>query len=289
MGFDKVKILVCVKQVPDAEAPIGIAGDGRSLAVSAGDWRMNRFDEFAVEEALRIRESAPGSVVEAVSVGPARAVAVLRRALAMGADEAFHILREEVEDPLPGDVAAWIAAAVRGRGHDLILTGVMSEDAMHAQTGPVLAELLGIPCATAVIAVRLCPENGVLREENKASHEKREISPGTGGVCPQPCFIRVERELEGGLREVLEMPLPALIAVQSGINRPRYPALSHVLRARSQPVPIVPVGALPSPPRRERILRLAWTEPSGKALFLTGTPAEKAERLAALFREKALL
>ncbi len=169
MGFDKVKILVCVKQVPDAEAPIGIAGDGRSLAVSAGDWRMNRFDEFAVEEALRIRESAPGSVVEAVSVGPARAVAVLRRALAMGADEAFHILREEVEDPLPGDVAAWIAAAVRGRGHDLILTGVMSEDAMHAQTGPVLAELLGIPCATAVIAVRLCPENGVLREENKAS------------------------------------------------------------------------------------------------------------------------
>jgi electron transfer flavoprotein beta subunit len=282
-----VKILVCVKQVPDAETQIRIAADGRSLLIGENDWRMNRFDEFAVEEALRIRESVPGSVVEAVSVGPARAAAVLRRALAMGADEALHILREEEEDPLPGDVAAWIAACIHGRGHDLILTGVMSEDAMHAQTGPILAERLGIPCATAVMAVRLCPETGALREENSTSPEKRGIEAGR--TFPQPRVIRVERELEGGLREALDMPLPALIAVQSGINRPRYPALSHVLRARSQPLLTVPVGTLPAPPRRERIVRLAWTEPSGKALFLTGTPAEKAERLAALFREKALL
>ena len=282
-----MKILVCIKQVPDAETQIRIAADGRSLLIGENDWRMNRFDEFAVEEALRIRESVPGSVVEAVSVGPARAAAVLRRALAMGADEALHILREEEEGPLPGDVAAWIAACIHGRGHDLILTGVMSEDAMHAQTGPILAERLGIPCATAVMAVRLCPETGALREENSTSPEKRGIE--VGRTCPQPRVIRVERELEGGLREALEMPLPALIAVQSGINRLRYPALSHVLRARSQPLLTVPVGTLPAPPRRERIVRLAWTEPSGKALFLTGTPAEKAERLAALFREKALL
>ena len=85
------------------------------------------------------------------------------------------------------------------------------------------------------------------------------------------------------------MPLPALITVQSGINRPRYPALSHVLRARSQPLHTVPAGTLPAPPRRQRVVRLAWTEPSGKTLFLAGTPTEKAERLAALFREKALL
>ena len=149
-----MKILVCVKQVPDAEMQIRIAAGGRHLLIGKNDWRMNRFDEFAVEEALRIRESVPGSVVEAVSVGPARAVAVLRRALAMGADEALHILREEEEDPLPGDVAAWIAACIHDRDYDLILAGVMSEDAMHAQTGPILAERLGIPCATAVMAVR---------------------------------------------------------------------------------------------------------------------------------------
>ena len=85
------------------------------------------------------------------------------------------------------------------------------------------------------------------------------------------------------------MPLPALMTVQSGIDRPRYPALSNVLRARSQPLFTVPVGALPAPPRRERVVGLAWAEPSGKAIFLTGTPAQKADRLAALFREKALL
>jgi electron transfer flavoprotein beta subunit len=290
----EVKILVCIKQVPDAEAPVRIGAEGRSLVVGEGAWRMNRFDEFAVEEALRIRETFPGTRVEVLSVGPPRAAEVLRRALAMGADEALHILREEEEDPFPGDVAAWVAACIHGRGHDLILTGVMSEDAMQAQTGPILAELLGIPCATAVIAVRLCPEAGAPREENGTPPEKREIGVGRRPrdaecACPQPGVIRVERELEGGLREALEMPLPALITVQSGINRPRYPALSHVLRARSQPLLTLRADELPDPPRRERVVRIAWTEPSGKALFLTGTPAEKAERLAALFREKALL
>jgi electron transfer flavoprotein beta subunit len=272
-----LKILVCVKQVPDDEAPIGIAADGRSLAVRAGEWRMNRFDEFAVEEALRIRETAPGAIVETVTVGPARADAVCRRALAMGADEALHILCDE-ENPLPGDVAAWIAAAVCGRGHDLILAGVMSEDAMNAQTGPILAERLGIPCATAVIALSLRPATGL-------SGEKDGIPPAS----PRPASVRVERELEGGFREALEMPLPALMTIQSGINRPRYPALSHVLRARSQPLLTVPAGELPAPPRRERVVGISWTEPSGKALFLAGAAAQKAERLAALFREKALL
>jgi electron transfer flavoprotein beta subunit len=145
-----VKILVCVKQVPDAETQIRIAAGGRCLLIGENDWRMNRFDEFAVEETLRIRESVSGSVVEAVSIGPARTVAVLCRALAMGADEALHILREEEENPLPGDVAAWIAACIHGRGYDLILTGVMSEDVMHAQTGPILAGMRGSQCIVAI-------------------------------------------------------------------------------------------------------------------------------------------
>ena len=257
-----MKILVCIKQVPDADAPIRIGADGRSFAVTGGAWRMNRFDEFAVEEALQIREAFPGTVVEALSVGPARASAVLRRALSLGADEAIHILWEGEEEPLPGEVAALIAAYVRDRGYDLILAGVMAEDDMQAQTGPMLAERLGLPCATAVVAETI-PPNGMT--------------------------IRVERELEGGLREALEMPLPALLALQSGINRPRYPALSHVLRARTQPLMTVRAGDLPAPPRRERVVLLFLPAPGAKTLFLTGTPAEKAERLAELFREKALL
>jgi len=273
-----MRILVCVKQVPDPEAPVGIARDGLSLSVGDGDWRMNRFDEFAVEEALRMREAGASGIVEAVTVGPARAAAVLRRALAMGADEGLHILCGE-EGRLPGDVAAWIAAAVRGRGDDLILTGAMSEDSMHAQTGPILAERLGLPCVTAVIAARLLPDAAAGPSGQS----------GTGGNRLRPSFIRVERELEGGLREALELPLPAVIAVQSGINRPRYPALSHVLRARSQLLHTVSVEALPAPPRRERVVGLAWAAPSGKTLFLAGTPGQKADRLAALLGQKALL
>jgi electron transfer flavoprotein beta subunit len=257
-----VRILVLVKQTPAAEADIGISGDGASVLVRENDWRMNRFDEFAVEEALRIREAVPGSSVEAVSVGPPRVATVLRRALAMGADEAVHLLYDGDQELFPGDTASLLASLVRDRSFGLVVAGVMSEDAMHGQTGPMLAELLGISCATAVVALRIFPEEG---------------------------RITVERELEGGLREGLELPLPALIAVQSGINRPRYPALSHLLRSRSQPVLTVRADALPEPPRRERLLGLAWPIPSGKALFLEGSAQDKAERLAGIFSERALL
>jgi electron transfer flavoprotein beta subunit len=258
-----MKLLVCVKRVPDAEALLDIAPDGRSVVVAPDGRRMNRFDVFAVEEALRIKTAFPGATVEAITVGPAGAADVLRRALAMGADGGIHILFKEGEaDPLPAVVAALIAACVRDRGYDLILAGVMAEDDMQAQTGPLLAEGLGIPCATAVVAETLTPDGKQ---------------------------IRVERELEGGRRAALEMPLPALIAVQSGINRPRYPALSHVLRSRTQPLETVPAETLPVPFRRERILRLIRPESSGKALFLSGTAQEKANRLAELFRERALL
>lgn len=256
-----MKILVLVKQTPDAEADVRIADDGGSLLVRDKDWRMNRFDEFAVEEALRIREAFPESSVDAVSVGPPRVVAVLRRALAMGANEAFHIPYEGYQDVFPGETASLIAAFAGSRSYDLILAGVMSEDAMHAQTGPMVAEMLNVPCATAVVAQKMVEEG------------KR---------------IVVERELEGGLREGLELPLPALIAVQSGINRPRYPALSHVLRSRSQPIMTVPADALPTPCRHVRLVSLASPEPSGKGFFLEGTQAEKAERLAEIFTARAL-
>lgn len=253
-----MKILVLVKQVPDPEADVRIAEGGGSLLVRDNDWRMNRFDEFAVEEALRIREAFPGSSVEAVSVGPPRVVTVLRRALAMGVNDAVHIQYEGYQDVLPGETASLLSAFAGSRSYDLILAGVMSEDAMHGQTGPMVAEMLGIPAATAVVAEKV-----------------------------EAASIVVERELEGGLREGLEMPLPALIAVQSGINRPRYPALSHVLRARSQPIQTVTADALPDPPRRERLVLLAPPAPSVKALFLEGTAAQKAERLANIFSERA--
>ncbi|MHB8829486.1 MAG: electron transfer flavoprotein subunit beta/FixA family protein [Syntrophales bacterium] len=255
-----MRMLVLVKQTPAAEAEIGISEDASAVLVGENCWRMNRFDEFALEEALRIREAFPGSSVEAVSVGPLRVAAVLRRALAMGADKAIHILQDGNQYLFPDCLAFLMAAFVRDNSFDLILAGVMSEDAMQGQTGPMLAEMLGMPCATAVVAQRMA--NG---------------------------RITVDRELEGGFRERLEMPLPALIAVQSGINRPRYPALSHVLRSRSQPLLTIPADTLPEAPRRQRLSGLAWPAPSEKALFLEGTAERKAESLAGIFAGRALL
>jgi electron transfer flavoprotein beta subunit len=180
----------------------------------------------------------------------------------MGANEAIHILRAGRQDVFPGEVASLLASFARSRSYDLILSGAMSEDAMHGQTGPMLAEMLGISCATAVAAESVSPERD---------------------------RITVERELEGGLREGLELPLPTLIAVQSGINRPRYPALSHVLRARSQPVLTIAADTLPEPPRRERLAGLSLPASSGKALFLEGTAEQTAQRLAEIFGERAFL
>jgi electron transfer flavoprotein beta subunit len=256
-----MNIVVCIKQVPDT-MDVRIDPKTNTLVRDGVPSILNPFDEFAVEEALRIKAAFPGTTVEAISVGPSGAADILRRALAMGADSGTHILHEGEPDPLPGEVAALIAAHVRGRSYDLILAGVMAEDGMHAQTGPMLAEQLEFPCATAVMAETISPDGKI---------------------------ARVERELEGGRREALEMPLPALITVQSGINRPRYPALSHVLRSRTQPLTTLRAEALPVEPRRERVVRITLPAPSGKALFLKGTAQEKAERLADLFREKALL
>ena len=168
----QMRILVLVKQTPDAEASTGIAGDGMSLVVRESDCRMNGFDEFAVEEALRIREPLPGSSVDAASVSPSRVAAVLRRALAMGTDEGIHILYEEPLEPFPRIVTSLLTAFARDRSYDLILAGVMSDDAMHAQTGPMVVELLGIPCATAVVAERLSPDNRRISVERERQQKR---------------------------------------------------------------------------------------------------------------------
>jgi electron transfer flavoprotein alpha/beta subunit len=133
---------------------------------------------------------------------------------------------EENANPMPSEISALLAAWAGGRGYDLILAGTLSEDDMHGQTGPMVAAHLDWPWATS--AVRL------------------DVHPGEEAGREGPC-IGVEREVEGGRREILAIRLPALVAVQSGINRPRYPALSHVLRARSQGLTEVPSDTLPAP------------------------------------------
>ncbi len=264
-----MKILVCVKQILDPESVFRISASGERIEVGPGAlFRMNRYDEFALEEALRIREAFPGTRIDALSAGPERTAQTVRRALEMGADEGIHLVLSDECYRTPFEIASLIGAYARDRQYDLILAGVMAEDDMQAQVGPMLAEILGYPGVTAVISIRLPHPSGA---------------------------IHVERELEGGRREAFELTLPALLTLQSGINRPRYPALSHVLRARSQALITIDAAQTPAADPfsltapREWIVNLEEPAPLKTGVILPGSPMEKAEKLLWILQERALL
>ncbi|HPQ42756.1 MAG TPA: electron transfer flavoprotein subunit beta/FixA family protein [Syntrophales bacterium] len=256
-----MKILVCVKQVPDSDGAISIS-TSESRVVFEGTYRMNRFDEYALEEALRIREKISVETIDIVSVGPVRVESTIRKSLEMGASRGFHIFIEGEEHMNPFETATRIASFAGREGYDLILTGVMAEDDMQSQVGPMIAEMLGYPSASSVISEDIDQEKGILY---------------------------AEREIESGMRECIEMQLPALITVQSGINRPRYPALSHVLRARSQRITVLTENPGEEPAKREKIVTFRYPETTSKGLFLEGETREKARELMQILHERTII
>jgi electron transfer flavoprotein beta subunit len=267
-----LKILVCIKQIiaPEfAESPgrpeiKGGIEELFPLTMPPPDddcYRFNPFDEYAVEEALRIRDSFPDVTVDALSLGPKRCRRVLLRALEMGANNAILLHLDRPASLTPFETASVLAGYLRDKDYDLILTGVMAEDGMNGQTGQLVAALLEMPCATAVISERLLSPRGP---------------------------VYVEREEDGGERTAYEICLPAVLTIQSGINRLRYPALSHVLRARTQEIATLDAAPLlPAP--RERIADVSRTESSTMCTFLAGTPAEKAGQFLDFCRQKGFL
>ena len=246
-----MKILVCIKPITESTS----ANMPRSQHI-----RMNRFDEFALEEALMIREAAGNVSVEAISVGPEQSVQVLRRAMGMGADRCIHILT--TDDPFRNafSTASLIAEYARNKQYDLILTGAISEDLMQGQVGPMLAEMLSLPSATAVISTRLS--------------------------LP---YINVEREIEGGSREAWEIRLPAVLSIQTGINKPRYPSLSQMLRAAKSQPEIIREESLGKPRIRQIVADTDIARKQRSGLVLTGNSEQKAAALITIFRDKGFL
>ena len=261
-----MKLLVCVKQVPDSKKRISINREGSWIAdKDKTTFRMNRFDEFALEEALLIRDHISHeqpTTIDAVSIGPPRANLTLKKAMAMGADEGIHILADDHGYMSPFDTASLIAAYAKDKEYDMILTGVMAEDDMHCLVGQFIAEQFGYPCATSVIHQRII-DNG--------------------------SRISVERVIESGRRECLRLNLPAVLTIQSGINTPRYPSLSNVIRARDQEIISIDAERLHTPEKREELVSLAYPEPSLKGLFIEGTQREKAQALLRILHEKSFI
>jgi electron transfer flavoprotein beta subunit len=258
-----MRVLVCIKQVTDSSDTLRINEQTGLLSYPADTaFRMNRFDEFALEEALVIKEGFPGTLVDALSVGPERVSATVQRAMGMGADHGIHILDETEGYRSPFTVASLIADWVHARKYDLILTGVMAEDSMASQTGQTIATLLGLPSASSVIKEELRPEQAE---------------------------VLVQREIEGGNREVVRLKMPAVLTIQPGINRPRYPSFSKVMRARTYAQERIKAEDLAIEEPREDCRRVRIPESVSHGVFIEGSPREKAQKLVQILHEKSLL
>ena len=224
-----MKIVCCIKRVPDSETRVKIAADGKSLDEAGVKFVVNPYDEFAVEEALRRKEKAGTGEVVVLCLGPAAAQETIRTALAMGADRGVLLQTDKVPTD-SFETARLIAAELKTGSWDLILFGRMAIDDYNHQVGLIVAELLGLPCVSAVSHLEI---------------------DGTKGVA--------EREIEGGI-EVVEFPMPAVLTVDKGLNEPRYPALKGIMAAKKKPLDVkaiqpgagsIEVAALTPPPERK--------------------------------------
>ena len=246
-----MKILVALKQVPDTETKIKVAADGRSLDPTDVKWITSPYDEYALEEGIRLKESK-GAEVTVVSLGGDSAKDVLRNALALGADHAV-LLRSDATDPLA--IATALAGFAKDKGFELILAGNKGMGGDNASVGPMTAEVLGWAQANVVV--------------------KLDLGEGT---------FRAEREIEGG-SEVVEGSLPAVITAQKGLNEPRYASLKGIMGAKKKTIEEVEVAA-PAGTTAVAALTLPVARPEGRKLE-SGDTASQAADLLGLLKEEA--
>ena len=207
--------VVCLKQVPDTETLIKIAGT--TIAAEGIKWVISSFDEYAVEEAIRMKEKMNAGKVTVVSLGPDRVIESIRTALAMGADDAVHVNDGAYYDKAdPYATAQVLAAAIKGLTFDAVLLGKQAIDDDCGQVPAMLGELLGLPVVTQVIKL------DVAADKKSAT---------------------VTREIEGG-QVVLDVPLPAVLSAQKGLNEPRYASLPGIMKAKKKPVDVKNAGGL---------------------------------------------
>jgi electron transfer flavoprotein beta subunit len=260
-------IIVCVKHVPEtAEAELKIDASGKALEKTGLVFDINEWDDYALEEAVRLKEKVGGTVT-AITVGTADSDSTLRKCLARGADKAIRLTDPKFEGSDGYAIARILHSAIRNLHFDLILTGLQAGDDGSAAVGPILAEMLGIPHITMV----------------------KKIELGTG-------VAKANRELEGGLEEVVEVKLPALVAVSTGINEPRYVSIMGIRKAMQKEVKVMSladtgltendVGPTGSWIKIEKM----YMPPIEKqAEFLKGNPDEVAAKIAEIIKSRGLI
>jgi electron transfer flavoprotein beta subunit len=255
-----MKILVLMKQVANKDAILRINKESTWIEEADLSFEVNESDGYALEESLRIKEKTGGGEVVVVSMGPQRAKSVIKDALARGADRAIHVVGDNVSHLSPFAAASVLAEAIREENADLIMTGLQSDDYGYAQTGVILAEILGLPHATIVIEVDATGEQ-----------------------------LRVKRELESGWYQWYSMPKPALLTIQSGISQIRYATLKGIMSAKKKEIKeVTPVAEVAAKPSHQRIEKIYLPQKQKQTQLLGGGDTKKgAAELAEKLRSEA--
>jgi electron transfer flavoprotein beta subunit len=264
-----VETVVCVKHVPEtAEADLVIRGDGRGIEEKNLTFDINEADNYALEEALLWKEKYGGSIT-VITVGPEDANMTVRMCIAKGADRAIRLDDARFAGSDSYAVAKILHAALKNMEFDVVLTGIQASDDGRGQVGPILAQMLGLPHAAYVI------ETDVI-EESK--------------------LVRVHRELEGGLHEVVEIELPAVLTIQTGINEPRYASILGIRKATKKEIDLSGLEALGleedavgEAGSKIRLEKLFLPPVGERAQILTGTPQETSAQLLGLLKDKGVI
>lgn len=256
-----MKILVCIKQVPDMESRFKVNSSGIWFDEADLAWRMNEYDEYAVEQAVKLKEQLGDSPeVTVLSIGPDRVVEALRKALAMGCDRAVHLQDPVAASKDPWQIASIIAAYAKDKGYDLIFTGFQSQDRGSAQVGIHLAEQLDYACATTLVGF--------------------EYDNGT---------ITAKRELEGGIKGVVKLTTPAVVTCQLGLNVPRYPTLPNIMKSKKKEMLVIPAAELL---KEEPLVTTVSFHPPAKkggGIVLEGDVGPLVDQLIGILKEKTAI
>ena len=252
-----MKILVCIKQVPDMESKFKVNAAGTWYDTADLAWRMNEYDEYGVEQAVRVKEQVGDADLTVLCIGPEKVKETIKKALAMGCDRGVHVLDDSLSSREPYEIASMIAEFATDKGFDLIFTGMQSQDRGSAQVGVLVAEILSMVSVSTI--VEFSYDNGV---------------------------ANVKRELEGGVKALVQVKTPALFTCQLGLNTPRYPTLPNIMKAKKKELTSIPATDLLITEGRQHTEKMYFPEKTGGGLVLEGDVADLVNEVVRILKEK---
>ena len=259
-----MKVMVCLKQVPHQDARLEVNADGTWIQDSNIKFEINSYDTYALEQALQLKDAGEADVF-VVSIGPDRVTQALRTSLGMGADRAIHVNDEDADASDVLGCAKILAAIAKEENPDLIFTGFMSDDGNSSAVPAMLAEMLDMPSATGVLHVEVGDS------------------------------VKVERELEGGALDVIELPQPCVVAIQTGANQVRYASLKGIMQAKKKPLEVKTMADLGVADQagagavKSKIEKIFVPPKSDSAEILEGSTDEVVGQLITKIKELGLL